>query len=99
MKLLERNSTGPHPNQVNVDKIDIEKVRDIPEIPREDRDLYTLLYEEATAPVHDTRASRRQRSRALATVPTTHVATGDASSSSRSEDSHSQESLEDASDA
>ncbi|MCO5575746.1 hypothetical protein L7F22_029549 [Adiantum nelumboides] len=46
---------GPEPMQVNVDKIDIEKVRDIPTIPQDERDLYTLLYEEASTPAHDTR--------------------------------------------
>ncbi|MCO5596599.1 hypothetical protein L7F22_050665 [Adiantum nelumboides] len=61
LQLLDRLSNSPEPTQVNVDKIDIEKVRDIPDIPQEERDLYALLYEEAIAPVHDTRRQRQQR--------------------------------------
>ncbi|MCO5607140.1 hypothetical protein L7F22_061333 [Adiantum nelumboides] len=40
------------------------EVRDIPEIPSEERDIYNMLYEELTAQVHETRA---QRSRARGT--------------------------------
>lgn len=65
----------PEPTQVNVDKIDIEKVRDIPDIPQEERDLYALLYEEAIAPVHDTRRQRQQRrGRQIADVGTSAAA-------------------------
>ncbi|MCO5581173.1 hypothetical protein L7F22_035051 [Adiantum nelumboides] len=52
-----------HTRQVNVDKIDIQKMKDIPDIPREELDIYTMLYEEMSAPAHQTRASsRRSRS-------------------------------------
>ena len=60
LKLIDRLTGSPKPTQMNIDKIDIEKVRDIPDIPQEERDLYALLYEEAIAPVHNTRGSRGQ---------------------------------------
>ena len=44
---------------MNVDKVDIEKVKDIPNIPEEELDIYTMLYEEMSAPAHHTRSSRR----------------------------------------
>ncbi|MCO5601316.1 hypothetical protein L7F22_055435 [Adiantum nelumboides] len=63
LHLLDHAATSPEPRQVNVDKIDIEKVKDIPNIPREELDIYTMLYEEMSAPAHQTRASsRRSRS-------------------------------------
>lgn len=67
LQLLEKTALSPEPSQVNVDKIDIEKVRDIPDIPLEERDVYSMLYEELSAPVHETRA---QRSRARRTRTT-----------------------------
>ncbi|MCO5572532.1 hypothetical protein L7F22_026287 [Adiantum nelumboides] len=83
------------PSQVNVDKIDIEKVRDIPEIPLEERDIYSMLYEELTAPVHETRA---QRSRARGTRATQVEAEPEASSSSsQSEEQPSDDEIEHAS--
>ena len=58
LHLLERSACSPQPSQVNIDKIDIEKVKDIPEIPQEERDIYSLLYEELSAPMHETRSVR-----------------------------------------
>ena len=46
---------------MNVDKIDIEKIRDIPDILPEERDIYSMLYEELSAPAHDTRGRGRPR--------------------------------------
>ncbi|MCO5559909.1 hypothetical protein L7F22_013513 [Adiantum nelumboides] len=63
LRLLDHTTSSLEPRQVNVDKIDIEKVKDIPDIPREELDIYTMLYEEMSAPAHQTRASsRRSRS-------------------------------------
>ncbi|MCO5560648.1 hypothetical protein L7F22_014265 [Adiantum nelumboides] len=83
------------PSQVNVDKIDIEKVRDIPEISSEERDIYSMLYEVLTAPVHETRA---QRSRARGTRAAQVEAEPEASSSSsQSEEQPSDDEMEHAS--
>ncbi len=93
---------GPEPMQVNVDKVDIEKVRDIPTIPQEDRDLYTLLYEEATAPVHATRDGCRRRGRpAAASTSATarEEATGEDSSSCSEDEGESHEDSEEGSDS
>ncbi|MCO5572660.1 hypothetical protein L7F22_026418 [Adiantum nelumboides] len=79
---------SPSPT-INVDKIDIEKMRDIPDISQEERDLYALLYEEAIAPVHDTRRRERRRGRQPPDVGTSAVAgASDSSSSASSEESH-----------
>ena len=43
---------------MNIDKIDIEKVKDIPEIPEEECNIYSLLYEELSAPTPKTRLVR-----------------------------------------
>lgn len=83
LQLLEKNSGHPHPSQVNVDKIDIEKVKFIPEIPQDERDIYTLLYEEMTAPLHATRQNThtaRGRSRSDVTT-SAHAEPMDPSSS------------------
>ncbi|MCO5612385.1 hypothetical protein L7F22_066652 [Adiantum nelumboides] len=96
LKLLERAAMGHEPMQVNVDKIDIEKVRDIPTIPQEERDLYTLLYEEASTPAHDTRGTRRGRGRPAAV--STSAVVGDVSSSCSEEDDESHEDSEEGSD-
>ena len=72
---------------MNVDKIDIEKVKDIPDIPREERDVYTMLYEEAMAPTHDTRATRgRGRRSANAGTSTPSDIESSSSESSAAED-------------
>ncbi|MCO5604895.1 hypothetical protein L7F22_059069 [Adiantum nelumboides] len=99
LKLLERAAMGPEPMQVNVDKIDIEKVRDIPTIPQEERDLYTLLYEEASTPAHDTRGTRRGRGRL--TAASTSAVVGDVSYCSEEDDKSHEDSKEgsDSSDA
>ncbi|MCO5560335.1 hypothetical protein L7F22_013947 [Adiantum nelumboides] len=95
LQLLEKAVLSPEPSQVNVDKIDIEKVRDIPEIPSEERDTYSMLYEELTAPVHETRA---QRSRARGTRAAQVEAEPEASSSSsQSEEQPSDDEMEHAS--
>ncbi|MCO5559630.1 hypothetical protein L7F22_013231 [Adiantum nelumboides] len=60
LRLLKHTFTSPEPRQVNVDKVDIEKVKDIPDIPREEMDIYTMLYEELSAPINHTRASLRR---------------------------------------
>ncbi|MCO5600677.1 hypothetical protein L7F22_054792 [Adiantum nelumboides] len=93
LQLLDRLSNSPEPTQVNVDKIDIEKARDIPDIPQEERDLYALLYEEAIAPVHDTRRQRQQRRRRRIADVGTSAAAGPSksSSSASSEESHEDE--------
>lgn len=104
LQLLDRLSNSPEPTQVNVDKIDIEKVRDIPDIPQEERDLYALLYEEAIAPVHDTRRQRQQRrGRQIADVGTSAAAgvpagPSESSSSASSEESHEDEVQDDTGD-
>ncbi|MCO5569598.1 hypothetical protein L7F22_023314 [Adiantum nelumboides] len=97
LKLLERAAMGPELMQVNVDKIDIEKVRDIPTLPQEERDLYTLLYEEASTPAHDTRETRRGRGRPAAA--STSAVVGDVSSSCSEEDDESHEDSEEGSDS
>ncbi|MCO5590415.1 hypothetical protein L7F22_044384 [Adiantum nelumboides] len=100
---------GPELMQVNVDKIDIEKVHDIPTIPLEDRDLYTLLYEKASTdrdlytllyekastPAHDTRGTARRRGRPV--VANTSAIVGDVSSSCSEEDDESLEDFEEGS--
>ncbi|MCO5614589.1 hypothetical protein L7F22_068872 [Adiantum nelumboides] len=93
LQLLDRLSDSLESTQVNVDKIDIEKVRDIPDIPQEERDLYALLYEEAIAPVHDTRGRRQQRRGRQPPDVGTSAAAGasDSSSSASSEESHEDE--------
>ncbi|MCO5594484.1 hypothetical protein L7F22_048515 [Adiantum nelumboides] len=95
LQLLEKAVLSPEPSQVNVDKIDIEKMRDIPEIPSEERDIYSMLYEELTAPVHETRA---QRSRVSGTRAAQVEAEPEASSSSsQSEEQPSDDEMEHAS--
>lgn len=59
LKLLEQKSFPIEPRQVNPDKIDINKCKEIPSIPQEERDIYAMLYEEAIAPTHTTRSQRR----------------------------------------
>ncbi|MCO5589502.1 hypothetical protein L7F22_043469 [Adiantum nelumboides] len=81
--------------KVNVDKIDIEKVHDIFNIPQEDRDLYTLLYEEASTPAYDSRGIRRERG--SPTVASTSDVIGDFSSSCGEEEDESHEDLEEGS--
>ena len=44
LRLLEQRGTSI---ELIVDKFDIEKVKDIPEIPPDEQDIYTMLYEEA----------------------------------------------------
>ena len=56
---VNRNADHPEPSQVNVDKIDIEKTKDIPEIPAAERDLYTMLHEEMITATTTTRRSMR----------------------------------------
>ena len=91
LQLLEKATLSPKPSQVNVDKIDIEKVKDIPEIPSEERDIYNMLYEELSAPIHETRA-QRWRARA------THVEVeAEASSPSESKEQPSDEDMDHAS--
>ncbi|MCO5573112.1 hypothetical protein L7F22_026877 [Adiantum nelumboides] len=97
LKLLEQAAMGSEPMQVNVDKIDIEKVCDIPTIPQEERDLYTLLYEETSIPAHDTRGTRRERGRLVAA--STSAVVGDVSSSCSEEDDESHEDSEESSDS
>ncbi|MCO5576569.1 hypothetical protein L7F22_030382 [Adiantum nelumboides] len=92
LKLLERAAMGLEPMQVNVGKIDIEKVRDIPTIPQEERDLYTLLYEETSTPAHDTRGTRRGRGSPAAA--STSAIVGDVTSSCSEEDDESHEDSE-----
>ncbi|KAH7332429.1 hypothetical protein KP509_20G086800 [Ceratopteris richardii] len=53
---------------VNVDDLDIERVRDMPTIPAEDLDLYDVFYQELIVPQHDTRASRTCASHSARTV-------------------------------
>ena len=107
LKLLDRLSGSPEPIQVNIDKIDIEKVRDIPDIPQVERDLYALLYEEAMAPVHNTRRQARVARQQQQPVPSvgpsrttrrsTSEAEGESSATSEDEieDSTSQSSSDD----
>ncbi|MCO5593260.1 hypothetical protein L7F22_047268 [Adiantum nelumboides] len=95
LQLLEKAVLSPEPSQVNVDKIDIEKVRDILEIPSEERYIYSMLYEELTAPVHETRA---QRSRARGTrVAQVEAEPKASSSSSQLEEQPSDDEMEHAS--
>lgn len=66
--------------------IDIEKVKDIPQIPSEERDIYAMLYEEAMQPLHTTRS--RTRSRAIPRAASAAGASseiGEASTSARGE--------------
>ena len=93
LHLLEKASLSPEPSQVNVDKIDIEKVRDIPEIPPEERDIYSMLYEELSAPVHNLRV--RRASTARTTVPKLVQPVGEAETSSSSSESGRESSDED----
>ena len=81
LKLLEKASTYLEPMQV--DKINIEKVRNIPDIPQHERDLYSMLYKEAIAPIHNTRAHGRPLRRDARTAH----ANIESSSSSHSEES------------
>ncbi|MCO5608829.1 hypothetical protein L7F22_063046 [Adiantum nelumboides] len=73
------------------------KVRDIPTIPQEERDLYTLLYEETSTPAHDTRGTRRGRGRPAAA--STSAVVGDVSSSCSEEDDESHEDSAEGSDS
>ncbi len=114
LRLLEQRGNRIAPQQVNPDLIDIEKVKDIPQIPAEERDIYTLLYEEAMQPIRATRS----RSRAMAArlpsvrgqiVETTQACTttsaratrtsGGAGTSSCQVEPHSIDSLDDSSDS
>ncbi|MCO5589474.1 hypothetical protein L7F22_043441 [Adiantum nelumboides] len=61
LRLLDHTTSSPKPRQVNVDKIAIEKVKDIPDIPREELDIYTMLYEEMSAPAHQIRGDPGRR--------------------------------------
>lgn len=63
LQLLEKATLSPEPMQVNVDKIDIERVHNIPDIPPEEHYIYSMLYEELSIPSHDTRGQRRSRVR------------------------------------
>ena len=56
LRLLEEKGNFIEPQQVDVDRIDIEKVNPIPEIPPDERDIYAMLYEEAMEPLHTTRS-------------------------------------------
>eukprot|EP00250_Pteridium_aquilinum_P003151 c13481_g2_i1 orf=203-817(+) len=85
LRLLDFISTSPEPRQVNVDKVDIEKMDDIPDIPAEELDIYTMLYEEMSAPAHRTReSSHRASSTRGGANSSTAMAT---SSSSKSDES------------
>ncbi|MCO5549218.1 hypothetical protein L7F22_002684 [Adiantum nelumboides] len=59
LKLLEQKSCPNEPRQVNPDKIDINKCKEIPDIPQEEQDIYAMLYEETLASTHNTRSQRR----------------------------------------
>ncbi|MCO5575320.1 hypothetical protein L7F22_029120 [Adiantum nelumboides] len=59
LKLLEQKSCPIEPRQVNPDKIDINKCKEIPDIPQEEQDIYAMLYEETLASAHNTRSQRR----------------------------------------
>ena len=72
---------------MNVDKIDIEKVRDIPQIPQEERDIYSMLYEELSAPVHNLRGRSATHVQPMGEAQTS-------SSSSESERESSDEDME-----
>ena len=48
---------------MNVEKVDVEKVKDIPDIPVEELDIYTMLYDEMLTPAYQTQeSSHRLRS-------------------------------------
>ncbi|KAH7285060.1 hypothetical protein KP509_33G010500 [Ceratopteris richardii] len=66
LRLLESGGHTADVRQVNIDHIDIEKVHEMPTIPSEELDLYSMLYQELTEPQHQTRSQRRTRSRAVA---------------------------------
>ena len=75
---------------MNVDSIDIEKVDDIPDIPREELDMYSMLYEEMSAPAHQTRgSSRRSRLARVDSTSTSAVVPSPSSLSSADERSES----------
>ncbi|MCO5584765.1 hypothetical protein L7F22_038697 [Adiantum nelumboides] len=59
LKLLEQKSCPIEPRQVNPDKIDINKCKEIPDISQEEQDIYAMLYEETLASAHNTRSQRR----------------------------------------
>lgn len=61
LRLLEQKGNSIEAQQVNPDTIDINKCLDIPDIPQEERDIYSMLYEEITAPSHATRSRQSQR--------------------------------------
>eukprot|EP00250_Pteridium_aquilinum_P034302 c7393_g1_i1 orf=74-316(-) len=79
---------------MDIDKLDMEKVNDISDIPQVNRDLSSLLYEEAIAPIHDTRMRRQRRARGVDTSSSVAVVAGDTNSSSSSSYDDSQESDE-----
>lgn len=84
---------------MNVDKIDIRRERLIPEIPRNERDMYTLLYEELTVPSHNTRCtthSQRQRGGSIAST-SAEAEDHDPTLSSSEADSHELEETHDSS--
>ncbi|MCO5579334.1 hypothetical protein L7F22_033189 [Adiantum nelumboides] len=85
LRLLDHTTTSPEPRQVNVDKIDIEKVKDIPDIPREELDIYTMLFEEMSAPAHQTRASSRRSKSARGDASTSATVLSPSSSGSADE--------------
>ena len=99
LKLLERSALSLESTHVDIDKLDMEKVNDIPDIPQADRDLYSLLYEGAIAPIHDTRVQRRRRARGVSTSTSVAAARDTHSSSSSSyDDSQESDETEDATD-
>lgn len=90
LRLLEHRGNPIEPQQVNPDLIDIEKVKDIPQIPSEERDIYAMLYEEAMQPLHTTRS--RTRSRAIPRAASAAGASseiGEASTSARGDSGES----------
>lgn len=89
LRLLEQSSNSPEPRQVDVDAVDIEKVDAIPDIPREEMDIYTMLYEEMSTPADRTRGAAR-RAREVTHDPSTSASTALLSfSSSSSSDAES----------
>ena len=99
LQLLEKASFTPEPSQVNIDKIDIMKVRDIPDIPPEERDIYSLLYEELSAPIHETRAATTSSTRGRGRGRAGQQVEAESSSSSGSGRESSDEDRDDSSDA
>ena len=90
LRLLEQKGNVIEPQEVNPYQFDINKALDIPSIPQEETCIYSMLYEEMTAPSHVTR-SRQRASMSSAPLPPGDDDIFESSAASESEDVEEEE--------